>query len=198
MPWLIAALLVVVVIVGVILAATRRGAPVVPTMANAGNAVQGVADDPSTTATSRAPDISNLTPKEQYARLVARISQAMDKGDTATVITFTPMALGAYANLPRADRDIDARFHAAILQAEVGMFDNARAVADTIMQLAPDDLFGYYIRATVAEFAGDSATAKSARAGFRDHFDAEMKKQRPEYTEHLALLQQYRQGDGAH
>lgn len=196
---MIAGLLVVVVIVGVVLAARHRNAPVVPTMANAGNAVPGVADDPSATAPAgRAPDISNLTPKEQYTRLVDRISQAMDKGDTATVITFTPMALGAYANLPAGDRDIDARFHAAILEAQVGMFDNAKALADTIMQLAPDDLFGYYIRAAVAGFAGDSAAAKSARAGFRSHFDAEMKKQRPEYTEHLALLQQYRQGDGAH
>jgi len=196
-PWLVAGVLVVMIIAGVLYSANRRAAPDVPSMANAGNAgtaVTGLADNPNAgcVPTGPAPDISKLTPKERFVRLVDRINGYLDKNDTACVITFTPMALGAYANLAPADRDIDARYHAAMLEAQVGMLDNARALADTIMAAAPDNLFGYYIRATTAEFAGDSAAAKAGRAAFQAHYDAEMKKNRPEYTEHRPLLEQYR------
>lgn len=200
-PWLIAAVLVVMIIAGVLYSANRRAAPDVPSMANAGNAgtaVTGLADNPNAgcVPTGPAPDISKLTPKERFVRLVDRINGYLDKNDTACVITFTPMALGAYANLAPADRDIDAQYHAAMLQAQVGMLDNARALADTIMAASPGNLFGYYIRATAAEFAGDSAAAKAGRAAFQGHYDVEIKKNRPEYTEHRPLLEQYHTSGG--
>ena len=165
-------------------------------MANAGNAVPGTADVGGGAPAVRAPDISNLTPREQYTRLVARISRAEAAGDSATIINFTPMALGAYANLPPGDRDVDARFHAAMMQARVGLLDNARALSDTIMNGSPGNLLGYYVRAVVARVAGDSARARAARTGFRTHYDAEMKADRPEYMANRPLLEQYRKGDG--
>lgn len=201
-PWLIAGVLITLIVAGVLYSANRRSMPDVPSMANtgnAGNAVAGIADNPTPgcVPTGPASDISKLTPRERFVRLDARITTALEKGDSACVITFTPMALGAYADLPPADRDIDARYHAAILAAQVGMFDNARALADTIMIEAPDNLFGYYIRGVTAEFAGDSARAKAARVEFRAHYDTQMKKKRPEYAEHRPLLEQYRAGGGA-
>ena len=84
-----------------------------------------------------------------------------------------------------------------MLQAEAGMFPGARALADTIMKQSPDNLFGFYVRAITAEFEGDSVVAKSSRAAFRAHYDAELKKNRPEYAEHRPFLEQYRKGDGA-
>jgi hypothetical protein len=200
---MIAGVLVVLVVGGVLYSANRRAAPDVPVMANAGNAggaVTGIADNPASSCapSGPAPDISKLTPKERFVRLVDRITTYLEKNDTACVITFTPMALGAYGNLPAADRDIDAQYHAAMLEAQVGMLDNASALADTIMTTAPDNLFGYYIRAVTAEFAGDSAKARSARAAFRLHYDVEMKKNRPEYSEHRPFLEQYRTSEGAH
>lgn len=200
-PWTVAAVIVVLVIVGVIYSANRRSAPEVPAMANAGNAggaLTGVADGPATCVpTGKAPDISKLTARERFVRLVDRITQYLEKNDTACVIQFTPMALGAYANLSDTDRDVDTRYHTAMLEAQVGMLDNARALADTIMTKSPDNLFGYYVRAMVAEFAGDSAGAKAARAAFRSHYDAEIKKNLPEYAEHRPFLEQYRKSDGA-
>lgn len=198
-PWLIAAVLTVVAIAAVLYSANKRAEPAIPSMANAGNAVAGTVGDTGASGvpTGRAPDISKLTPKEQFARLEQRIDQMLEKGDTANLAFFMQMALQAYANLPAADRDIDTRYHAAMLEAQIGMFDGARALADTIMTAAPDNLFGYYIRATVAEFAGDSTAARAARAAFRTHYDAEMKKNRPEYAEHRPFLEQYRHGDGA-
>ena len=194
-PWIIAAVLAVLTIVAVLYSANRRAHPAVPLMANAGNAAPG-AETPAGPA-GRPPDLSTMTPREQFTRLSARIAQALEKADTATVVNFTPMAFGAYANLPDGDRDIDVRYQVAMLQAQVGMFPEARAMADTIMKFAPDNLLGYYIRATVAEFAGDSAQARAARAAFRAHYDAQLKTARPEYTAHLPFLEQYRKGNGA-
>jgi hypothetical protein len=145
----------------------------------------------------RAPDISNMSPKERFVRLEGRITQALQAGDSNTVVSFTPMALQAYAQLPDSNRDVDAQYHAAMLEAQVGMFAEATALSDTILKRAPDNLFGYYIRATVADFSGDSTAARKARASFRAHYDAELKKNRPEYSEHRPFLEQYRKGDGA-
>lgn len=202
-PWLIAAVLSVAAVSAVLYSANKGSAPAAPSMANAGNAGAAAAVDGSAGLSAngvpvgRAPDIANMSPKERFVRLEARITQALQSGDTNTVVTFTPMALGAYAQLPDSNRDVDAQYHAAMLQAQVGMFPEARALADTILKRAPNNLFGYYIRATVAEFAGDSAAARTARAAFRANYDREIKKKRPEYDEHLPFLEQYRKGDGA-
>ncbi len=197
-PWIVAGVLVIITVVAVVWAAFHRIGPSSPDMANAGNSQTAGTTTPPGFPSGPAPDISKMTPREQFDRLDARITQAASSGDTATVVNFTPMALGAYANLPAADRDIDARYDAAMLMAQVGMLPEAKALADTILQLAPNDLLGYYVKAQVAGFQGDSASAKAARAAFRDHYSAEISKNRPEYTKRSAFLQSYLKGDGAH
>ncbi|MGH7524831.1 MAG: hypothetical protein ACREK8_11030 [Gemmatimonadales bacterium] len=199
-------------IVGVAYFATRPHPPEVPVMANAGNAAPGTAASGNALSGDaggvvRAPDISNLTPKEQFTRLVARIDRAATADDTATIINFTPMALGAYANLPPGDRDVDARFQAGILATRAGlvdsanapaMFDNARALADTILGESPGNLTGYYLRAIVADGAGDTRAAQAARAAFRSHYDAEIGRDRPEYrANHDRLQGFFRGGEGS-
>lgn len=138
----------------------------------------------------RAPDISRMTPEERFARLNDKVMQAAQDGDTSTVINFTPMALGAYAQLPAPN--IDARYHAAILHAQIGDFAPALALADTIEREAPGNLFGYLIRGTVADFSGDAAGRRAAYTEFVRRFATEMKKARPEYTDHRALLEEFR------
>ena len=68
--------------------------------ANAG----AVAGD-TTARAGAAPDISQLSPRERFDRLFNRIMQAAEQGDTAQVRRFTPMALGAYAQLDTIDAD---------------------------------------------------------------------------------------------
>jgi hypothetical protein len=201
-PWLVASVLCAVSIASVVWAANKRPANDLSVMSNAGNAASsGSADGSGATGGGlpvvRAPDISNMSPRERFVKLEARVTQALQTGDTTTVINFTPMAINAYQMLPDSDRDIDIRYHAAMLQAQIGLFDGARALADTILVQAPGNLFGYYVKAIVGEFSGDSAAARGARAEFRQHYDAEMAKHRPEYTEHQPFLEQYRKGDGA-
>lgn len=144
----------------------------------------------------QAPDISKMTPNERFVRLNDKVMQAAQQGDTATVINFTPMAIGAYAQLPTPN--IDDRYHAAILHAQVGDFAPALALADTIAKLAPGDLFAPLVRGTVADFQGNPSGRIAAFKDFQRHYPAEIGKSRPEYQQHRALLDDFkREADSA-
>ena len=123
-----------------------------------------------------APDISNMTPREQFQRLADRVQTAVESGDRAQVTQFLPMVEGAYQNLLPGDRDIDARFHIALLRAQTGNPDGAKAEIDTILTTVPDHLFGHYLTAVVADIENRTADGQ--------------------YDAHLPLLQQFRQAAG--
>ena len=72
-----------------------------------------------------APDISQMSPRERFDRLYNRIMTAQEQGDQATVETFTPMALMAYAQLPEVDAD--AQYHLALLRLHAGDVAGAQA-----------------------------------------------------------------------
>ncbi len=187
-PWVIATVLTLGAISMIVYAATRRDAAAAPDMANAGNA------SPQGTAPAvPAPDISNMTPREQFDRLYDRVMTSAQGSDTAAVIRFWPMASGAYAQLPTDVRDNDARFHMADLHLLVGQFPPAVALADTILAGSRDNLLAHYIKALAAEFQGDSVGARSAQSAFLGSFAREIDKPAAEYTHHRAMLDQYRQ-----
>lgn len=189
-PWIVAGLLTVVAVVAVIYAATDRTAAEPPAMGSAAPA-GGTA-----LGATGAPDISNMTPREQFTRLTDRVTAAAEKGDTATVFRFTPMALGAYANLPPGDRDIDARYHTAMIQAQVGMFPEALALADTMLKESPNNLMGFFVQAIVGDYQGNKVGAEAARAAFRKNYDAEIAKKRDEYEAHRPLLESFKTTPG--
>ncbi|MFL5494655.1 MAG: zinc ribbon domain-containing protein [Gemmatimonadales bacterium] len=191
--WPVAGVLCVL-LVGAIILKVTRGAPepVAPDMANAG-ASSGQASG-AAVAAGAAPDISRMSPRERFDRLFNRIMQAAEQGDSAQVARFTPMALGAYAQLDSVD--IDARYHAAVLRIQSGDPAGAVALADTIQAESPGHLFGYLIRGTAAEARGDAAARARAARGFLANYDAEMKANRPEYLEHRPALEEFkRQAD---
>jgi hypothetical protein len=187
-PWLIAAA-VVLLLLGGIVARVQRGtpAPVVPDMAN-----PGAAGAPGAGLGGPAPDISQMSPRERFDRLFNRVVAAAERADTAEVLRFAPMALGAYEQLDT--KDTDARYHAAVLMIETGQLDEAAALADTILATTPDHLFGFLVRANVAERRGDSAAARRAREDFARRYDAQLATRKPEYAEHRAALDAFRNG----
>ena len=172
----------------IVYAATRRDAAAPPDMANAGNAAAEGAG-PSIPA----PDISNMTPREQFDRLYDRVMTSAQGSDTAAVIRFWPMASGAYAQLPADARDNDARFHMADLHLLIGQFPPAVALADTILAGSSNNLLAHYVKALAAEFQGDSVGARAAQSAFLGSFAREIDKPAPEYAHHRAMLDQYRQ-----
>jgi hypothetical protein len=177
-------------------------APAAPDMANAGaqsaqespgqpqGAGGGSDGAPSGPAAGSPPDISRMTPRERFDRLFNRVMQAAEQGDTAQVDRFTPMALGAYAQLDSVNAD--ARYHAAVLRLQVGDVAGAEALADTLLARSPGHLFGYIVRGTAAEFRGDTAGARRAGREFLAHYDAQRRADRIEYREHEPAIEEFK------
>lgn len=193
LPWIVGGLLSVAAIVLVLSMAGALGDPKAVAMPNAGNPAAAIPAPASTGAGGAVPpDISNMTPRERFTRLSDRVTAAAEKGDTSTVIQFWPMAQQAYTMLLPGDRDIDARYHMAALNLMVSDFPSTLAQADSILVEAPNNLLAFYLRAVVAEIQKDQAGRTAADKDFVQHFDAEMASERPEYTDHDAMLRQFR------
>ena len=169
---------------------TEAPTPQIPNMANAGAALGD-----TTLQAGPAPDISQMTAGERFDRLYNRIMQAAEQGDTAQVQRFTPMALGAYAQLDTVDAD--ARYHAAVIRLQSGDLPGAHALADTILEQSPDNLLGYLVRGTAAGLANDPGARSQAQREFLRRFDREMATGRPEYRDHAPAIETFkREADG--
>jgi hypothetical protein len=187
--WIVAGALCVALLAMILFRVWRPPAPVAPDMANAGAASAEALG--SQGPAGPAPDISRMTPRERFDRLFNRIMQAAESGDSAQVVRFTPMALGAYAQLDSVDAD--ARYHAAVLRLQVGDVPGALALADTILARTPGHLFGYLVRGDAADLQGDTAAAGRAARAFLTHYDAEMRANRVEYQEHAGVIADFKQ-----
>jgi len=137
------------------------------------------------------PDLSTMTPREQFLRLHDRVMTAAEQGDTATFNRFAPMSLMAYQNLPEVDPDV--RYHAATLRLHTGDIPGAKALADSLAMGQKDHLFGYMLRAAIARFEGNQAAAGEAYRGYLAALDGELKAGRPEYGEHQSMLDNFTQ-----
>jgi double zinc ribbon protein len=190
--WLVATALCALLVGAIVWRVVReQPTPEVPQMANAGAAGAGGAEAPS----GPAPDISQMTPRERFDRLFNRIMEAAQRGDSAQVLRFTPMALGAYSQLDSVDAD--ARYHAAVLRLQTGDLAGARALADTILRNSPGHLLGYLVLGSAADLAGDRAAAARARRDFAQHYAAESAAGRPEYRDHAPVIEEFKTGDRA-
>lgn len=195
-PWIVSGVLIASLLGVVIWRAYDKDAakPAAPVMANAGNAAPG---DPGSggpvapfagpgVPEGRAPDISNLTPKERYQRLFNRIMMAGERGDQATVTNFTPMALGAYEQLPA--RDQGDRFDAGLLHLQVNQIAQAKALADTIRLNGKTNLLADALLATIARAEQQPGAERAALQTFAANWTAEQAQKRPEYELRSGLL----------
>jgi Double zinc ribbon len=190
--WAVAGALCLVLLGAIVFTVVRDApAPVTPDMANTGAAGPGAGGGPGAAGPGGAPpDISRMTPRERFDRLFNRVMQAAGRSDTGEVARFTPMALGAYAQLDSVDPD--ARYHAAVLRLQVGDAPGALALADTILARSPGHLFGYIVRGTAAGVLGDSGTARRAGREFLSHYAAELAADRTEYREHEPAIEDFK------
>jgi tetratricopeptide (TPR) repeat protein len=139
--------------------------------------------------TRPAPDISTLTPRQGFDLLYDRVMAAAQKGDSVTMVRLTEHALGAYTQIGRPDAD--ARYHLAVLHAQVGQFPEALALADSILAADPRDLLGLLVRGTVAELEKDAAALARARRDFLASWPGRDLK-RTDYQDHQAVLDAFR------
>jgi predicted nucleic acid-binding Zn ribbon protein len=133
-----------------------------------------------------APDISQMTPRERADRLFDRIVDAAERGDTAEIARFQPMAIAAYDLL--AERDADARYHMGVIHTLVGNSGGARAQLDTLRSAAPSHLLGLMLDYTIARVEGDTPAQRRLYRRFADAYDAEIAKPQPEYQAHAAAI----------
>lgn len=143
-------------------------------------------------AAGRAPavDLTNLTPRERADQFFDHIMRADERGDTAEVMVFRPMALAAYGELDELDGD--ARFHVGLIEAISGGADAALAQADSLDLAVSGHLLASNIRHTVAEKRGDVDAARRAYRAFLDNYEPELASRRPEYAAHQQLLEAFR------
>ena len=136
-------------------------------------------------------DDPDAPPRGRFQQLVDQVSAAVERGNGASVRELTAQALTTFAMIPPEERDVDSRYHAAMLRAVAGDRAGALAEADTILAAAPGNLFGYYVRGVVARLQGDSAGVRAAQAAFSARYRVESAKARPEYFEHRQLLEAF-------
>ena len=106
------------------------------------------------------------------------------------VMDFTPMALGAYDLLEVFDQQ--ARYRAALIRLQVGEFQGATALADTILGATPHHLLGLVVTGTAASFQGDVEGLGKVYREFLDHYDAQLEAGYPEYTAEQAMIESFR------
>jgi hypothetical protein len=150
----------------------------------------GPASPPSFGETSP-PDLSAMTPLEQFDRLYERVMTASEQGDTATAMRFAPMALLAYRNLPASDLTADSRFHAALIRLHTGDPAGAHLLADSILAAESGHLFGFIVRNGVGRALGNAALVRQSYQDFLAHVEAEMRAGRPEYQLHQTMLDNF-------
>lgn len=187
LPWFLAGCAALAIHATVILVGVRGRSSAEPSASGAPG--QG-APFAQNGATGRAPDISNLTPRQAADRLYERIAGASEAGDTAQVAFFAPMAFNAYANV--TPLDADARLHVGLIALATGDAAAARAQADSIGREFGQHLFGPLLKARAAEVSGDRAAMRDAYRAFLANYDAENRKNLPEYQQHVRLLTEIR------
>ncbi len=134
----------------------------------------------------RAPDISNMTPRERAERLYDRAMMAKQEGKTDSATFFASMATMAYGQLDSPS--LDDRYDLGRLALMSGSVPLARAEADTILAARPTHLLGLMLAEDAARAAGDESKAKAAHAKLLASTPSERRGTLPEYRLHAAEL----------
>jgi Double zinc ribbon len=132
----------------------------------------------------RAPDISNLSPRERADRLYDRIMRLDTEGKKDSVQFFAPMAISAYQMI--SNPDADARYDMGRIAEVAGALPAAKSEADSILAKQPTHLLGLVLAMQVAHAIGDTAGASAYRAKLHSAQKSELAKQLPEYARHTA------------
>ncbi len=148
-----------------------------------GDAQGGPAADTDTPGV-RAPDISNLSPRERADRLFDRIMRLDTEGKKDSVQFFAPMAISAYQMIPNPDANV--RFDMGRIAEVAGALPAAKNEADSILAKQPTHLLGLVLAMQVARASGDAAGAAAYRARLHSAQKSELAKKLPEYDRHTA------------
>src|SRR5688500_6010890 len=174
-PWIVASIALVALLA--LVAAQRFSAPNALPQTPLGG---GPGEQPM----ARAPDISQLTPRERADRLFDRIMALHERGRTDSVQFFAQMAIPAYQMVQPLD--LDARYDMGRIAEVAGLADFARAQADTILRADPNHLLGLVLAIRAARLTRDESAASAFERRLVAAEPAERRRNRDEYTRHRA------------
>jgi hypothetical protein len=112
-------------------------------------------------AAMRAPDISQMSPRERAARLFDRIMRLDEEGKRDSVQLFAAMAIPTFQALQPLDAHL--RYDLGRVAAAAGELVLAQAQADTILQGRPQHLLGLILAAQIADRRADTLRARRLR-----------------------------------
>ena len=135
-------------------------------------------------------DLSTMSPRQAADRLFNRVMSAEQRGDTAQVEQFGPMALQAYQLVDRLDSD--AHFHIGLIALALGDLDEVRKQVGKLEQDSTDHLLGLALAHEVAKRDGDEQSASDILARFAAAYDAEIGTGKPEYQAHRYTIDRLR------
>ena len=130
----------------------------------------------------RAPDISQMSPRERADRLYDRVMRLSEEGKQDSVNLFAQMGISAYQMLP--EQDADSRYDMGRIAEVAGALPLARAEADSILASDPNHLLGIILAISTARATGDSAAAQSFEAKLLSAQSSELARNLPEYQRH--------------
>jgi len=177
LPWAVAAIAMLALVA--LVAGQRFGG------ARVGTTSPPVADgDVASSAAepTRAPDISNLSPRERADRLYDRVMRLSSEGKSDSVQFFAPMALSVYQTLGPLDADL--RYDFGRVAEAAGALAIATAQADTILAAEPTHLLGLVLGARAAQARSDSVAARAFARRLLAAEPTESAKRLPEYQRH--------------
>lgn len=131
---------------------------------------------------TRAPDISNLSPQERADRLFNRVMLLASQGKSDSVQFFAPMAITAYQML--APLNADQRYDMGRIAEVAGALQVAKAQSDSILRAEPAHLLGLILGARVATLSGDAVAVKSYERRLLAAEKSEPVAKREEYKRH--------------
>lgn len=150
----------------------------------------GTATTSKATPSSQPPDLSSMTPREAADRLFNRVMMADEQGDKAEVEQFTPMAVSAYEMLENLDTD--ALFHVGLIYAAADDFEKSENYNERLKAIVPNHLLAALLEHRLAEATNKPEIAAGAAKRFQDHYDEEIKINRPEYDHHRASIERFK------
>ncbi len=135
----------------------------------------------------RAPDISNLSPRERASRLFDRIMRYESEGQIDSIRFFAPMAISAYLMLDSLD--LDARYDIGRIATAAGADSIALAQADSILRREPSHLLGLALGARAAHRLGKVTQARDLERRLIAAAPTEERRDLPEYQAHRAEIE---------
>lgn len=138
-----------------------------------------------------ASDISQMSPEERATRLFNRVMRLAEENKADSVQFFLPMALQTYAQLPALDAD--ARYHVGVLELAGQNVAGALAQADSIRRTTPTHLFVFILRGRAYTQRNDAGNATQAYRDYLRYEAQERARQRPEYADHAATLDAFKE-----